>query len=1565
MRSSAIRLRGARTHNLRGIDLDLPHGEWIAFVGPSGSGKTSLVFDTLVREGEHRFLSGLSPRARQHFGKLGRADLQELRGLPPTIAVGERAFRPNVRSTVGTLTGALDLLRLLFARAAQSPGGTPLSRSHFSFNHPLGACESCKGLGLGDRVDPLLLVADARKSLRKGALVPTLKSGYTVYSQVTLEVMDTICKAHGFDVDRPWQELSQTQQDVILYGSKALKVPFGKHPIESRMKWEGITARPREEGHYRGLVPVIQETLLRNRNPNILRFVRSVPCEVCGGSRLARAGREAQLGTFRLPQLLHSGLQDLLGGLESLPASPVLQAVLPELANRLQRMLRLGLGHLSLDRESTTLSGGEGQRLRLAAQLSAGLCGVLFALDEPTLGLHPKEQAGMGAVLDELRNMGNTLAVVEHDPDMVRHADRLVSLGPGAGSAGGQLLSNAPLFAKGPLGDSPLGPSPKPKAVRRAGQGVLHLRNPRLHNLKGGEYRVHLGALNVVCGPSGAGKSSLVFGTLLPALQGESGGPHDGLDGTGSASVRALDARPIGRTSRSTPATWSGLFDLVRKAFAETEAAKQAGFGPSHFSYNTKQGRCPACEGLGSQRVGLHLMENVEFPCDLCAGGRFAQEVLQPRLRDKSIAEVLALTVDEAVEFFSPDESDAQAREQENRRQCSALCDAMQELGLGHLPIGQPSNRLSRGESQRVKLATLLGSTGAKPTILLLDEPDRGLHPSDVQLLLHAMDRLVEAHHTLVAISHHRHLWAAADFLVEVEEGKIHSDPQLDWNALSQTRAARPPAAQPTHIELRGVRTNNLRNIDVSFPRGAMTVLCGVSGSGKSSLAFDSLAAEAWQRYSESLPFEVRKHVQRMPRPELDSCLGLGPTLSLRQRGATPGSRSSVATQSGLGPLLRLLFSRAGLQDGRPTQLSAEHFSAARTLGACPDCLGSAQRQRCDERKLVTDPGRSLLKGALAGTKPGAFFSEPDGQYIATLREALGPEVDLTVAWRALSEATRQIALHGTGSKRLQVSWRMAEGNQEARDTHEFEGTWDGFLALVEREARRRANHKGAAHWSAPLGQQPCEVCDGSGLALPARQVRLGAWTLPEYQAVSARVSRQELLSLGSQLDAAGQLPAFAAWQALMPEIDGLLGDLIEFGLGHLPLGRATQRLSDSEYQRLRLAGILRSGLDGITLVLDEPTAGLQSEEVDRLCQRFRELCDAGNTLIIVEHEEQVLRAADHLIELGPGAGSAGGRLLQAGPPEQVLAGDGPTARALRRGQAPRCAQPPAPRLQFKGIAHGPLRDVSVDLPCQGIVAIAGPSGSGKSTLLRSVLGASFEARELRGAQAAFPRSILTRFQVVHGVEAPSRKGTLLGALEMLKPWQRFWFDQQTVKELPQQAFSFQSPKGRCPACNGSGRERVALDFLADLDLPCPACDGQRYRSEVLQVTWNNMNPASLLELSIADLQALLPAGKLRTTGQALLDVGLGHLCWGRSLESLSGGEVQRIALCKSLLSKLSPALQLFDDPTQGLHPADVLRLIECLQQLAGRGDLVLVSTRNQLLIDGADECLQLPARIP
>ena len=1525
-------IRGAREHNLRAIDLDLPLGTQISVVGPSGSGKTSLVHETLVREARRRYLGGLSPRARLLLGKLGRARLDGISGLPPTISIGSRTSRSDARSTVGTRTGLLDRFRLLFARTAMDPGGVELTRSHFSFNHPVGACPDCGGTGLEDRVDPALLVADPTRSIRGGALRPTLPSGYTVYSQVTVEVMDRVCRAHGFDVDTPWSALTDAQRDVVFHGTTALTVPFGKHSLESRMKWTGITARPREEGYYRGIVRVIEETLKRSRNDNILRYVRSVPCGACGGTRLARPGREARLGPWTLPGLLAVPVGGLGAALEAVPESPVWSAVRAEVQGIVERLVELELGHLSLDRGSVSLSGGEAQRLQLAAWVGARLGGQLIVLDEPTLGLHPESQPGLQRVLDALRELGNTVLVVEHDPDMVRRSDQLVVLGPGAGPEGGRVLY-AGATDGGPGGADPLGSVPAPRP-RRVGLGWMHLRGACLHNLAGDPLAVRLGTLNVVLGPSGAGKSSLVFGTLLPALRGEAGGGFDTLDGVPAGlRVLAVDASPIGRTPRSTPATWTGLFDLIRKRFAATPEARARGLRATAFSFNTKTGRCPTCEGLGVERVGLHLLEDIERPCPACRGGRYAPEVLSVRVRGRTIAEVLAMSAAEALAHFADDPA------------LAALLQPMVDLGIGHLALGLSSRALSRGEAQRVKLAALLGRAPAGPSLLLMDEPDRGLHPDDVARLVVALDRMVDAGHTVLAISHHRHVWAAADHHAEVREGRVRRLDAPPREALSAVRAPRSPVGLPAAIALEGARQHNLQGVDVVFPHGRLTAVVGPSGSGKSSLVFDTLAAEAWARFSESLPFGVRRHIRRQARPALDAASGLTPVVALAQRAPRAGARSTVATQSGIGPLLRLLWSRAGRVDGLPADLLSVALSSDRVEGACPACQGGGTVPRCSPARLVTRPARSLRDGALGGTKPGRFLGEPDGQYLATLGAVLGEEA-LDRPWSTLTAGEREVALHGAGEQVVSVRWAFSRGRRSGE--HTFEGRWVGLCALVEQEARVRARRKDGPAWAALLVDTPCTACGGERLNAAARTVELGGLRLPEAMALPLGSLVSRVASL--QLSADQEKVLAATW----PEIRARVSALEDLELGHLSLARRTASLSDGELQRVRLAAVSDAGLTGLTVVLDEPCAGLGPEAVPGLVRRLRALCAAGNTVVTVAHREGLIRAADHVVELGPGAGPAGGRVVAAGPADAVLRGEGATARALGAAAAVPIAAAGGDGVRVRGADRHNLADLDLELPRAGFVAVTGPSGSGKSSLL-GVLAASAEAGAATGCQSV---EGLERYATVRGVD---RHGsTPLDSLGLLPSLQGAFHAAGTEPGLSRAAFSFRSAAGRCPTCRGTGVETVSMDALADLRLPCPACRGARYRPELLRARWAGLGLVEVLDLPSSVLRERLPVGRLHDGVDAMCEVGLGHVPLGREVSTLSGGERQRLSLAGRLVVMEGPVLHLLDEPGRGLHPGELGGLVELIRGLVSRGDLVVAAVHRTGLAAAASLELRL-----
>ena len=772
-----ICIRQASVNNLQAVDVEIPAASLVVITGVSGSGKSSLAFDTIYRESQRRYLSSLSSYARHFLGKLSRPEVESISGLPPAIALDQKSVILNPRSTVGTLSAIYDHLRLLFSRVAD--GAQDLSAQMFSFNSPQGACSMCRGLGVVDRVDPALLVADSSKSLRQGALRITTPSGYVIYSQVTMEVLEQVCRAHGFSVDIPWQDLRREQQQIVLFGSQRIKIPFGKHTLTSRMKWSGITVKPREQGYYKGIIPVIEQILKRDRNKNILRFVRSVTCEQCHGARLNQQALACQLAGRTIAQLTSlpiEALQRFLAELD-LPtckqeiAQPVIQAVV----QRTALLEEMGLGFLSLDRPSIDLSGAQVQRIRLANQIIAELQGVLYVMDEPTIGLHPTETKRLIQILKRLRDNGNTVVVVEHDPEMMHQADWIIDLGPKAGVKGGQVLYQgrpgqliAGLGSKHSLTGaylSGLQEISKPTG-HLDGTGELRVRGARHFNLRNFDAVFRTGALNVVSGVSGSGKSTLVKRTLARGIAHMLGelrvdvGLHDGIGGAEQIDkLINIDRNPIGKTPRSNPATYTKLFDLIRECFAGLPLAIENGWSKSRFSFNVPGGRCEACLGAGVQQVGMHFLADVETICEQCGGMRFDPPTLAVRYRDLNIFEVLSLSVEQAAGFFA------------DQPKMMRILHALLDVGLGYLALGQPSSSLSGGEAQRVKIAAHLARPASGRTLYILDEPTTGLHAADLQYLIGALGRLAQSGNTLVIIENNIDLIRCADWLIELGPG--------------------------------------------------------------------------------------------------------------------------------------------------------------------------------------------------------------------------------------------------------------------------------------------------------------------------------------------------------------------------------------------------------------------------------------------------------------------------------------------------------------------------------------------------------------------------------------------------------------------------------------------------------------------------------------------------------------------------------------------------------------------------------------------------------------------------
>ena len=798
--SGYVRVRGAREHNLKNVDLSIPRDALVVFTGVSGSGKSSLAFGTLYAEAQRRYLESVSPYARRLFHQMPVPVVDEIDGLPPAVALQQQRGTPTTRSSVGSVTTLSNLLRMLYSRAGDYPRNQPLLYAEsFSPNTPEGACPHCHGLGKVYEVTEETMVPDDTLTIRERAVAawPVAWQG-----QNLRDILTTL----GYDVDRPWRELPKKQRDWILFTDEQPTVPvyagFTRQEVKEALKRK---MEPSYMGTFTGARRYVLHTFAHTQSPlmkkRVSQYMLSSECPLCGGRRLRRESLSVTFAGMDITELSRLPLARLAGifrpyaegkaeALKRLAKdheekAMVAQRIAEDLVGRLAVLLDLGLGYLSLERSTPTLSPGELQRLRLATQVRSNLFGVVYVLDEPSAGLHPADTESLLRALDRLKASGNSLFVVEHDMDVIRRADWIVDVGPAAGEKGGRILYSGPpegleaveashtrryLFDSGIL----------QARQARTPRGWLHLKGVSRNNLHGLDVDFPLGVLTSVTGISGSGKSSLVSGALVELVAGHLGheitpeeeegealeqrapvttGGHIAGGMEGIKRLVRVDQKPIGRTPRSNLATYTGLFDHVRKLFAATKTAKARRYDAGRFSFNVGKGRCENCEGEGFVMVELLFLPSVYAPCPVCHGTRYNAKTLEIRYRDKNIAEVLGLTVDEAAEFFAEDPA------------VSRSLQVLHEVGLGYLRLGQPATELSGGEAQRIKLATELQRMGRGNTLYILDEPTTGLHPSDIEKLVVQLDALVEGGNTVIVVEHDMRVVAGSDWVIDIGPG--------------------------------------------------------------------------------------------------------------------------------------------------------------------------------------------------------------------------------------------------------------------------------------------------------------------------------------------------------------------------------------------------------------------------------------------------------------------------------------------------------------------------------------------------------------------------------------------------------------------------------------------------------------------------------------------------------------------------------------------------------------------------------------------------------------------------
>jgi excinuclease ABC subunit A len=1542
MADRVIDVRGAAEHNLADVDVTFGPG-LTAVVGVSGSGKSSLAFDTVYNEARRRFMEALalgSPWARVPPARIRRID-----GLGPAVSVAQNVVNRNPNSTVATAAGLHPFLRVLYARAADV------------------SCPRC-----GTAVRPvsgeerLRLALEAVGQGDVDIEVPVVRGVAGGHDRLLGALRSSFGDALAVD-GRPWEG--------------AALDPSGEHDIVVRVaRLAGGSPAPVVRAALEradGLGTV--EVLIAGR-----QALRAPVCPRCGEGVLSlepaafRSGAadtsSHRIQGLTLDELLARPAGEVAGFADRLPGGPRLLRLRAELLRRLRPLLALGLDHLTLDRPMPTLSRGEAQRVRLAVVLSGRLEDLIHVLDEPTIGLHQRD---LGRLFDAISALPGPVVMVEHDRTAVAQADDVVEIGPGGGESGGRVVFQGPpasLWASGTAsGHGFAAERPVARDRRAPGGRRLVIREASARNLAGFDCDIPLGLLTVVTGPSGAGKTTLTRDVLLASLRAGRPVGCAGLDSAGldSPAVRAVavDQSPLGNNPRSNPATYTKVLDRIRKLFADG-----TGRSTSAFTFNQVEGACPECEGMGAIEVRLPFVAPAWITCEGCAGRRYRPEVLDARWNGMSIADVLDLSIDDAAERFALD------------RAIARPLTTMREVGLGYVRLGQPSPSLSGGEAQRMRLAAELAR--ARPgDLVLLDEPTTGLHPADLGRLLSVVHRLADQGCTVIVVEHHPDVVAAADWLIDLGPGGGPSGgrlqhcgppPQADRPAVTPraTPRDRSQAGNGGAIRVSGAHAHNLRQLDVEFARERFTVVTGVSGSGKSSLVNDVLAAEATGRLLECLSLYERQSVQEGPEAPVESLTGLGPTLVLDGARQPWGPRATVGGASELDRLVAVLLSRAAerrclscqgtVERTRPAAdapwrctgcgrdappAEPRHLMGLAANAVCPRCRGLGHQRRLVESRLIRRPDEPICGKCLnsPGYYPRDYLCTPGtgghGSLMAfAARYGFDP---YTTPWNQLPAPARRAFVHGDPEP---FPLAAHNGKPELVYAGWAQGDrwwWRGAVGV---------NHDIGGLYSEA---EECQECSG-------RRLRPDYLTLRIDGRDRADLFAMPLVELESVL--AGLRPGDPVAADALPTARRRLRFLRMVGLGYLHLDRPTWSLSAGEAQRVKLAAVLGGELRGMTILMDEPSRGLHPSEVEALAQTLRELCSAGNTVIAVEHDPVLIRAADTIIELGPGPGRGGGQLIDP-------ASDASVTRALLSGRLR--ATPRMPRRQpggwmrVVGARENNLRGADIRIPLGVQAGVCGVSGAGKSSLVVDTIGLALAPPKMTTGVAWRERIEAGACDAIDG--APARvvvcdqsraavtsAGSHLGIVDALRA---AYADSEAAAAA---GLSRPDLSHGCDACKGRGSWSEGMSFLPSVVQGCEACGGTGYRFEVASLMLRGRTLPDTERLSLQELAA--EWGDVPAVGRACdaaLRLGLGYLVVRQPGWSLSGGEAQRLKLARELARKATaPTLYLLDEPTVGLHAIDVARLTRALDEVVTAGHTVLVAEHDPQLLASCDWLIEL-----
>ncbi len=1836
MNQKWIQIRGAKQHNLKNLDLQIPLNALTVVTGVSGSGKSTLAFDILYGEGQRRYVESFSAYARQFLDRMDKPDVESIEGIPPTIAIDQSRPVKTSRSTVGTMTELHDHFKLLFAKiavlhcrgcdrtverdSAQSvfrklsylPEGAPviltfgLPRSTlpweevrsglqragfhrlldgqtlrdleeiqeplpgdealqvvvdrfafrpqnkkrisdsleqafhygkgklnlflpqeawrcepfsnllhcphcdiayrdpipnlFSFNSPLGACETCRGFGRVIDIDLDLVIPDPGKSLSEGAIKPWITK-----ARRTRRLLD-FCERKRIPVKKPYGELSEQQKRLVLEGDGEFKGIRG---------W----FRRLERKSYRMHVRVL-----------LSRYRAYLLCPDCQGSRLKPDALHYRIDGKDIAQVNAMSVgaaQRFFDELKPVGAlDQVASLILEEIRRRLSYLVGVGLEYLTLDRQSRTLSGGELERVDLTTAIGSSLVNTLYVLDEPSIGLHPRDSRRLVEILHRLRANQNTVVVVEHDPEIIKESDYIIDLGPKAGEQGGQvmfagtypsLLKDRHSLTAAYLSERKSIPflSRKRKPLM---QRAIKIRGAQVHNLKDIDVEIPLGLLVCITGVSGSGKSSLVDEVLYRNLKKLKEAPAApvvhcaAITGADKISeVVLVDQSPVGTTPRSNPATYMKAFDGIRRLFAAAELSRLRGYTPSTFSFNVEGGRCETCRGEGFEKVEMQFLSDVYTSCPECHGSRFREEILEVSYRGRNIRQILDLTITEAIDFFK------------DTPEITHALLPLRAVGLEYVRLGQPLTTLSGGESQRLKLAAHMAKAKRAGALFIFDEPTTGLHFHDIERLLWAFNELIDQGHSIVVIEHNLEVIKCADHIIDLgpEGGDgggrviatgtpaqiaavaeshtgVYLKPHLKRTASSpfspllETRRLQEfqsSTEKENAITIIGAKEHNLKNISLTIPRDRFVVITGLSGSGKSSLAFDIVYAEGQRRYIDSLSAYARQFLQVMARPNVDLLAGIPPTVAIEQRLSQGGKKSTVATVTEIYHYLRLLYAKVGkqhcVQCGRQIRsltrsqildrigrsyrgkevmvlspivrgrkgFHKEVIAGARRLGyrraridgklidlRAPELAQGLERFKehdidivigkakagGHEVEAVVDHGLRLGNGVIhlisergeqifnqrlfclqcgIGYEPldprlfsfnsrqGAcshcggmgFEWDFDPELIfADPRKSVGESLtavaeSFTANAAHLERAVQRLIQELKGHERIDLEKPFAGLSQKTRESLLYGG--DGRAAFggvvpYFRDLWQDGEDDANQELSELLTESCCAACNGRRLNPRAQAVRVDGKAIWQITSLSVQEAneyfgRVQLAPVENGNAARDQAIA----DKILKEIQQRLNFLSEVGLPYLTLDRRADTLSGGEAQRIRLAAQLGSNLRGVCYILDEPTVGLHPRDNDLLLRTLKRLQQAGNSVVVVEHDEATSESADWVIDLGPGAGVHGGSVVSMGSPDEIRNNPSSVTGAFLRAEKKRLGPTRGLHkpdwLTIRGAKANNLKNLDARFPLGMWTCVTGISGSGKSTLVKEVLykGLKIKLGQFAGRPGAH-KDILgwqSLARVVEVDQTPIGKtprsipASYVGFLDEIRKIFTLTPEARLRGYTPSR-FSFNVKGGRCEECAGQGKIRKEMSFLPDVFVDCEACGGERFNEDTLAIRFNDKSIADVFRMTVEEALPVFNAFlKIARPLKILQEIGMGYVTLGQASNTLSGGEAQRIKLAYELGKEShGKTLYVLDEPTTGLHFADVEKLIHILHRLVEMGNTVVTIEHNLDIVKDADYLIDL-----